>query len=124
MKDIYTEKAPEPIGPYTQAKETAGFLFCSGQIAIDPETGSLTGEDVSAQTERVCANIGAVLEAAGLSLENVVKTTCYLVNTDDFAVFNAVYGKYFTSSPARSCVFVRALPKNALVEIEVTAERV
>lgn len=122
MKDIYTTKAPEPIGPYSQGKETGGLVFLSGQVAIDPETGVFESGDIAVQTERVCRNIGRVLEAAGITFENVIKTTCFLTEADDFQKFNETYSKYFTSCPARSCVFVRALPKNALVEIEAVAE--
>jgi 2-iminobutanoate/2-iminopropanoate deaminase len=122
MKDIQTSNAPAPVGPYTQAKESGGFVFCSGQIAIDPKTGALSG-NIAEQTARVCQNIAALLEAAGLTLQNVVKTTCFLTDPSDFAAFNEEYWKHFTSKPARSCVFVSALPKNALVEIEAIAER-
>jgi len=124
MADIYkinTAKAPEPIGPYSQGVQAGGFVFCSGQIAIDPGTGKLTGETAGEQTEQVCKNITAILEAVGLSFSHVVKATAFLVNSGDFVLFNNVYEKYFTSSPARSCVFVSALPKNALVEIEIIA---
>jgi len=120
---IYTDEAPQPIGPYSQAVESGGFLFCSGQIAIDPLTGNLTGSTIAQQTERVCQNIAAVLAAAGLTFSQVVKTTCFLVNPADFAACNEVYAAHFTSHPARSCVFVAALPKGALVEIEVLAKR-
>ena len=123
MRDIYTEKAPEPIGPYTQAKETGGFVFCSGQIAIDPATGEFKGGDVAAQTEQVLKNISNLLAATGLTPESVIKTTCFLINPEDFVPFNEIYAKVFTGKPARSCVFVKALPKNALVEVEVTAVR-
>ncbi len=122
MKDIYTKNAPEPIGPYTQAKESGGYLYCSGQLAINPESGVFEGGDAAAQTKRACENIGAVLKAAGLGFSNVVKTTCFLTNGDDFPVFNETYAQYFTSSPARSCIFVAGLPKGAAVEIEAVAE--
>ncbi|MEA4833052.1 MAG: RidA family protein [Oscillospiraceae bacterium] len=121
MNIINTTEAPKPVGPYSQAVKAEGFLFCSGQIAINPETGEFNDKDVSVQTEQVCKNIGAVLRASGLSFDDVVKTTCFLINGEDFAPFNSVYAKYFTSSPARSCVFVKGLPKNALVEIETVA---
>ena len=123
MKDIYTNKAPKPIGPYSQAKEASGLLFCSGQIAIDPESNTFENSSIGEQTERVCQNIRCVLEAAGLSLQNVVKTTCFLTDPDSFAPFNEVYARFFTSKPSRSLVFVSALPKNALVEIETIAEK-
>jgi 2-iminobutanoate/2-iminopropanoate deaminase len=122
MKDIYTKKAPEPIGPYTQAKESGGYLYCSGQIAIAPETGAFEGGGIEAQTKRVCENIAEVLSAAGLDFSRVVKTTCFLKNSGDFAAFNETYAQYFTSRPARSCVYVAGLPKDALVEVEVVAE--
>ncbi len=113
---IFTEKAPEPIGPYSQAILVNGTLYCSGQIAI----GCLD-RDVSEQTCRACENIAALLEAAGMSLKNVVKTTCFLADMADFPKFNESYEKYFSHKPARSCVAVKELPKNALVEIEVIA---
>lgn len=122
MKDVFTEKAPQAIGPYTQAKIIGGMVFTSGQIALDPEAGTLAEGGVEAQTKRVCENLKAVLEAAGSSLEKVVKTTCFLKDIGDFAAFNAVYGEYFTTKPARSCVGGLALPKGALVEVEVIAE--
>ncbi len=119
---ISTEKAPAAIGPYSQAIKTGGFLFTSGQIPINPETGNIEGTDISAQTEQVMKNLGEVLRAAGSSYEKAVKTTCFLANIADFAAFNEVYGKYFTEKPARSCVAVKDLPKGALVEVEVIAE--
>ena len=97
------------------------MLFTSGQIPLDPATGELVGGDIAAQADRVCKNLGAVLEAAGSSFENVVKTTCFLADMGDFAAFNEVYGKYFVSKPARSCVAVKTLPKNVLCEVEVIA---
>jgi 2-iminobutanoate/2-iminopropanoate deaminase len=121
MNTVYTPNAPEPIGPYSQAKKAASLLFCSGQIAIDPATGAMSGKDVSEQTEQVCRNIGNVLKTAGLSFDDVVKTTCFLTDSNDFTRFNEVYAKYFTSEPARSCVFVSALPKGASVEVEAVA---
>lgn len=121
FKKINTEKAPKAIGPYTQAMEAGNLLYTSGQIAIDPVTGSLVGDDIAGQTEQVMKNLGAVLEAAGLSYKDVFKTTCFLADMDDFAAFNEVYGKYFTGSPARSCIAVKELPKKALVEVEVIA---
>ena len=122
MKEVIsTPDAPAAVGPYSQAIKVNGLLFCSGQIALDPATGSLKGEDVASQTEQVMQNIAAVLAAAGASFDDVVKTTCYLTDINDFARFNAVYGSFFTGKPARSCVAVSALPKGALVEVEVTA---
>ncbi len=121
MQTIHTEKAPSAIGPYSQAVKTNGLVFTSGQIALDPQTGALVAGGIDAQTKRVCENLKAVLEAAGSSLEKVVKTTCFLAEMGDFAAFNEVYGTYFTQKPARSCVAVKALPKGALAEIEVVA---
>ena len=124
MKKIQTPNAPAAIGPYSQATVAGGLVYTSGQIAIDPATGSLVEGDVRAQTEQVMKNLGAVLAAAGSSYEKAVKTTCFLASIGDFAVFNEVYGQYFTEKPARSCVAVAALPKDALVEVEVIAELV
>ena len=121
MKDIYTEKAPQAIGPYTQAKVVGSMVCPSGQIALDPATGALSDGDVAEQTRQVCENLKAVLTAAGTSLDKVVKTTCFLKDIGDFAAFNEVYGEYFTSKPARSCVGGLSLPKGALVEVEVIA---
>ena len=121
-KVIYTKNAPDAIGPYSQGIITGSLLFTSGQIAINPATGNVEAQTIEAQTEQVCKNIGALLEAAGTSYEKVVKTTCFLADMGDFAVFNAVYGKYFVSKPARSCVAAKTLPKNVLCEIEVIAE--
>ena len=118
---IYTPSAPAAIGPYSQAIAVNGLVYTSGQIAIDPATGSIDAKTIEAQTEQVIANLKAVLEAAGSDLTKVVKTTCFLQNMGDFAAFNAVYEQYFTGKPARSCVEVSKLPKGALVEIEVTA---
>ena len=123
MEKIYTKNAPEAIGPYTQAIVTGGLVFTSGQIAIDPADGQVHATTIEAQTEQVCKNLSAVLEAAGSSLEKAVKTTCFLADMADFAAFNAVYGTYFSSKPARSCVAAKSLPKNVLVEIEVIAEK-
>jgi len=120
---IHTENAPAAIGPYSQAVVAGNLIFTSGQIALDPETGAVTGENVAEQTHRVCKNLRAVLEAAGVTLENAVKTTCFLADMADFASFNEVYAEYFTGKPARSCVAVKTLPKNVLVEIEVIAEK-
>ena len=121
-KAIYTKNAPDAIGPYSQAIVTGNLVFTSGQIAINPATGAVEAETIEAQTEQVCENLKAVLEAAGSSLDKVVKTVCFLRNMEDFAAFNAVYGKYFTCKPARSCVAVRELPKGVLVEVETIAE--
>ena len=122
MKVTSTPKAPSAIGPYSQAISANGFLFTSGQIAIIPETGEIDGTTIEAQADRVCNNLKALLEANGLGFEDVVKTVCFLADMGDFAAFNAVYGKYFTGKPARSCVAVRTLPKNVLCEVELIAE--
>ncbi len=119
---ISTNKAPSAIGPYSQAVVHAGLVYTSGQIAINPETGNIEASDIVGQTEQVMKNLGAVLEAAGSSFDKAIKTTCFLANIADFGAFNEVYGKYFTSKPARSCVAVKDLPKGALVEVEVIAE--
>ena len=122
MKVISTEKAPAAIGPYSQAIEIGGMLFASGQIPVDPATGEVP-EGITAQAEQSCKNVGAILAEAGLGYENVVKTTCFLADMADFAAFNEVYAKYFTTNPARSCVAVKTLPKGVLCEVEVIAER-
>ncbi|MCH5206509.1 MAG: RidA family protein [Oscillospiraceae bacterium] len=122
MKNIHTENAPQAIGPYTQAKVTGNLLYTSGQIPIDPATGELVSGGIEEQTRRVCENLKAVLEAAGASLESVVKTNCFLKDIGDFAAFNAVYAEYFTGKPARSCVGGLQIPKGALVEVELIAE--
>ena len=123
MKDIVlTDRGPKPIGPYSQAVKSNGFVFVSGQIALDPKTGEFVGVDVHAQTERVMENLKGILEAAGTSLGHVVKTTVYLKDMNDFAAMNEVYAKYFTAAPpARSTVQAARLPKDALVEIDVIA---
>ena len=121
MEKIATTLAPAAIGPYSQAVKTGNLVFTSGQIALSPE-GVVVGEDIVAQTEQVMKNLGAVLNAAGSSYEKAVKTTCFLADIKDFAAFNEVYGRYFTSKPARSCVAVKDLPKGVLVEVEVIAE--
>lgn len=121
-KIIHTENAPEAIGPYSQAIVTGGLVFTSGQIPINPENGNIESKTIEGQTEQVCKNLKAVLEASGSSLDKVVKTVCFLQNMEDFAEFNKVYEKYFVSKPARSCVAVKALPKGALVEVETVAE--
>ena len=122
MIKIATDKAPSAIGPYSQAVVCGGMVYTSGQIAIVPESGSIEASDVVGQTEQVMKNLGEVLTAAGSSYDKAVKTTCFLADIADFAKFNEVYGKYFTSKPARSCVAVKDLPKGALVEVEVIAE--
>ena len=119
---IATNKAPSAIGPYSQAVVCGNLVFTSGQIAIDPATGALAGDDIAAQTEQVMKNLGAVLAAAGSSYDKAIKTTCFLANISDFAAFNEIYGKYFSEKPARSCVAVKDLPRAALVEVEVIAE--
>ncbi|WP_417025483.1 RidA family protein [Candidatus Allofournierella excrementavium] len=122
MKVIETSKAPGAIGPYSQGFEVNGFVFTSGQIPVDPSTGNVP-EGIAAQAEWSCKNVGAILEAAGVGFENVIKTTCFLADMGDFAAFNEVYAKYFVSKPARSCVAVKALPKGVLCEIEAIAEK-
>lgn len=122
MKTVSTDRAPAAIGPYSQAKIAGGLVFTSGQIPVNPATGIIEANDVSEQTEQVCKNVAALLEAAGTSIDKVIKTVCFLADIKDFAAFNAVYAKYFTSSPARSCVAVKDIPKNCLVEIEAVAE--
>ena len=122
IKKVSTDKAPAAIGPYSQAVIANKMLFASGQIPINPETGNVEAEGIEAQAEQVMKNIGAVLIAGGCGYEDVVKTTCFLADMGDFAAFNEVYGKYFTSKPARSCVAVKTLPKNVLCEVEVIAE--
>jgi 2-iminobutanoate/2-iminopropanoate deaminase len=121
QKIIETDKAPKAIGPYSQAIQVGQFVFTSGQIAIDPVTNNVEETTIEGQTERVILNLQAVLEAAGMTLDNVVKTTCYLQNMSDFAAFNAVYAKYFTTKPARSCIAARELPRDVLVEIDAIA---
>ena len=122
IKKVATDKAPAAIGPYSQAVIFGGAVYTSGQIAIVPETGNIEATDVVGQTEQVMKNLGEVLKAAGTSYDKAIKTTCFLADIKDFAQFNEVYGKYFTSKPARSCVAVKDLPKGALVEVEVIAE--
>ena len=119
---IYTPNAPEAIGPYSQAVTVGNLVFTSGQIAINPASGAVEATTIEDQTHQVCKNLSAVLEAAGSSLEKVVKTVCFLADMNDFAAFNAIYATYFTSKPARSCVAVKTLPKNVLVEIDTIAE--
>ena len=119
LKKISTEKAPAAIGPYSQGIIVDNFLFASGQIPIIPETGEIAEGDITIQATQVMKNIQAILEEAGTSFENVVKTTCFLADMNDFAAFNEVYAKYFTEKPARSCVAVKTLPKNVLCEVEI-----
>ena len=118
---VSTPNAPSAIGPYSQAKIYNGILYSSGQIAINPATGNVEESTIQGQTLQVMKNLGAVLQAGGSSFEKVIKTTCFLANISDFAEFNAIYGQYFTSKPARSCVAVKDLPKGVLVEVEVIA---
>ena len=120
---IQTNKAPAAIGPYSQAVVVGNLIFTSGQIPLNPETGVLEGDNITEQTHRVCKNLEAVLTAAGGSMKSAVKTVCLLANMSDFAAFNEVYAQYFTEKPARSCVAVKDLPKGALVEVEVIAEK-
>ena len=122
MKKIQTTKAPSAVGPYYQAIVSGGLVFTSGQIAINPATNTVEASDIAGQTEQIMKNLSALLESAGSSMDKAIKTTCFLANMDDFAAFNEVYGKYFTSLPARSCVAVKTLPKNVLAEVEVIAE--
>lgn len=123
MEKIHTEKAPQAIGPYSQATIMGNLIFTSGQIAINPATGNIEEPSISGQTHQVCQNLQAVLEAGGSSLTKVLKTTCFLQHISDFQEFNSIYEKYFENKPARSCVEVSALPKGALIEIEVIAEK-
>ena len=120
MKVLETTKAPDAIGPYSQGYEVNGFVFTSGQIPVDPANGEVP-EGIAAQAEQSCKNVGAILEAAGIGYENVIKTTCFLADMADFAAFNEVYARYFVSKPARSCVAAKALPKGVLCEIEAIA---
>lgn len=121
MRKISTDKAPAAIGPYSQAVIAGDFLYASGQIPINPSTGDVEAQGITAQAEQSMINVGEVLKAAGLSYDNVVKTTCFLADIADFAAFNEVYAKYFTNNPARSCVAVKDLPKGVLCEVEVIA---
>lgn len=122
MEFVATKNAPDAIGPYSQAVKANGLLFTSGQIAIDPKTGNVEAKTIEEQAKQVCENLKAVCAAAGTSLDKAVKTVCFLADINDFAAFNEVYGKYFTNKPARSCVAVKALPKNVLCEVELIAE--
>lgn len=121
LNKIATDKAPNAIGPYSQAVVYGNFLFTSGQIPLDPATGTMVDGDITVQAERVMQNLQAVLTAAGTCFDHVIKTTCFLADMNDFAAFNAVYGKYITSAPSRSCVAVKELPKGSLVEVEIIA---
>lgn len=118
MKIVSTNNAPGAIGPYSQAVIAGGMVYTSGQIAIDPATGNMVEGGVKEQTEQVCKNVKALLEASGTSIEKVVKTTCFLADMADFAAFNEIYAGYFTGKPARSCVTAKTLPKGALVEVD------
>ena len=123
MTTISTKNAPAAIGPYSQAVEINGLVFTSGQIAINPENGNIEATTIETQTELVMKNLSAILEAAGTDMTKAVKTTCFLADMNDFSAFNEVYGKYFTTKPARSCVAVKTLPKNVLSEVEVIAAK-
>ncbi len=123
LKTVATEKAPAAIGPYSQAIVCGEMVFTSGQIPINPKTGNVEATGIEAQAEQVMQNLGEVLKAAGSDYTKAVKTTCFLANMEDFAAFNGVYAKYFTTKPARSCVAVKTLPKNVLVEVEVIATK-
>ena len=122
MEKVYTKTAPDAIGPYSQAVVSNGMVSTSGQIAINPASGNVEADTIEGQTEQIMKNLGEVLKASGASFETAVKTTCFLADMGDFAKFNEIYGKYFTSKPARSCVAVKTLPKNVLAEVEVIAE--
>jgi len=122
MIKVNTDKAPKAVGPYSQAVISGGIVYTSGQIAINPETNTIDSDTIEGQTEQVMKNLEAVLKEAGSGFEKAVKTTCFLADMNDFGKFNEIYAKYFVSLPARSCVAVKALPKNVLVEVEVIAE--
>ena len=119
---VYTKNAPDAIGPYSQAVRSLALVFTSGQIPINPENGQIEADGIKAQTEQVCKNLKAALEASGSDITRVIKTTCFLSDMADFAAFNEVYATYFTSKPARSCVAVKTLPRGVLVEVEAIAE--
>ena len=121
MKTVCTDKAPSAIGPYSQAKIVGNIVYTSGQIPVNPATGNIEADDVAGQTEQVCKNVKALLEAAGTDIDKVIKTTCFLSDIKNFSAFNEVYAKYFTSCPARSCVAVKDIPKGCLVEVEAIA---
>lgn len=122
MEYVATKNAPNAIGPYSQAVKANGLLFTSGQIAINPATNTVEAKTIEEQTTQVCENLKAVVEAAGTDMSKVVKTVCFLADINDFGAFNEIYGKYFTSKPARSCVAVKDLPKGVLCEVELIAE--
>jgi 2-iminobutanoate/2-iminopropanoate deaminase len=122
MEKVYTKNAPDAIGPYSQAVKSNGLVYTSGQIAINPATGNVESDTIEGQTEQIMKNLDAVLKESGASFDTAIKTTCFLADMNDFAKFNEIYGKYFTSKPARSCVAVKTLPKNVLAEVEVIAE--
>lgn len=121
MEYVATNNAPNAIGPYSQAVKANGLLFTSGQIAINPATNTVEAKTIEEQTTQVCENLKAVVEAAGTDMSKVVKTVCFLADINDFGTFNEIYGKYFTSKPARSCVAVKTLPKGVLCEVELIA---
>ncbi len=121
IKKISTDKAPAAIGPYSQAILCGNMLYTSGQLGMNPANGEIEGKDVTEQAEQALQNLGAILAEAGTSFDNIVKTTCFLADMADFAAFNAVYSKYITNAPARSCVAVKTLPKGGLVEVEAVA---
>lgn len=121
IKKVHTDNAPAAIGPYSQAMVVNGMVYTSGQIAINPASGEVEASDITGQTEQIMKNLEAVLKEAGSGFDKAVKTTCFLADMGDFATFNEIYGKYFTSKPARSCVAVKTLPKNVLAEVEVIA---
>lgn len=122
MEYVATNNAPNAIGPYSQAVKANGLLFTSGQIAINPATNTVEAKTIEEQTTQVCENLKAVVEAAGTDMSKVIKTVCFLADINDFGAFNEIYGKYFTSKPARSCVAVKDLPKGVLCEVELIAE--
>ncbi len=122
MKKVYTDKAPQAIGPYSQAVISGGLIYTSGQIAIDPAVGEVTAKDIEGQTHQIMKNLGEILKSVGASYDNIIKTTCFLADMGDFAAFNEIYAQYITGKPARSCVAVKTLPKNVLAEVEVIAE--
>ena len=121
MEKIFTDKAPKAIGPYSQAVKVGDMVYTSGQISINPETNELFNGNITEQSELVMNNLSAILEAAGTNMDNIIKTTCFLANMDDFVAFNEVYANHIINAPARSCVAVKTLPKNVLVEVEVIA---
>lgn len=121
IKKISTTKAPAAIGPYCQATVVNGMVFTSGQLGLNPETGDFAGAAIAQQAEQALKNLGAILKEAGTGYDNIIKTTCFLSDMGDFAAFNEIYAKYITNTPARSCVAVKTLPKNALVEVEAIA---